>query len=213
MRKHLSNYNWIQSSQLHNDTLRPVYEDIASDTLYIQVSPKTITRLQRVSIILSNIGLVNTLDASIVLGLFGNFYDSPPACTIITFRARKRTAYPHEFVQADVDSIGRKLDASQLPNLLRCLTYRGLFTDVAEATHEGHDLIPSVATALWKHHLSNIKSHLSKDPTTILHHYNKMKNVSYETQSLSWQESGLIPSREIRNTTTLNLFRIYARYG
>jgi hypothetical protein len=214
MRKHLLNCTRIQSSQLHNDTLRPVYEDIVSNTLYIQVDPKTITWLQRVGIIPSSIGLVNTLDASIVLGLFENFYDSPTACTILSYFVRaERTVYPHEFIQVGVDSIEKELDASQLPDLPQCLTYRGLFTDAAEAIHEGHDLIPSVTTALWKHHLSNIKSHLSKDSTIILPHYNKRKNVSYETQSLFWQESGLIPSQEIRNVTTFDLLRIYAQYG
>jgi len=214
IRKHLLNCTRIQSSQHTNETLSTSYEQIISTTLYIQVSPQTIKRLYRTGLIPEQIGLVNTLDASIVLDLFENFYDSPTACTILSYMVRaEKTVYPDQFLKVGAESIAKELDASQQPDLPQCLNYRGLFTEAAEAIHEGHDLIPSVTTALWKSNLSAVKEHLSKDSTIILPHYNKQKNVSYETQALFWAESGLEPSQDTMNVTTFDLLRLYALSG
>lgn len=214
IRKHLLNCTRIQVSQTNNFTLSDSYNVLIEKYPYVVVPFKVVQQLHRLGLFPSIQGKVNTLWTSRVLSLYENFYDSPTACTILSYMVRaEQTVFPAEFLEIGTQGMDKEVKSSQQQDLPQELNYRGLFTEALESIHEGINVIPTQTFQLWKTHLATIKNHLSKSSTIILPHYNKRKNVSYETQDEYYILSGLNPSTTKRDVTTFDLLRLYSQNG
>jgi hypothetical protein len=125
----------------------------------------------------------------------------------------EQTIFPDEFLNIATQGMDKELKASQQNDLPQELNYSGLFTEILEEIHEGINIIPTRTFQVWKTHLATIKEHFSKPSSIILPHYNKKKNVSYETQDEYYTQSGLEPSTEKRDVTTFDLLMFYCLFG
>jgi hypothetical protein len=167
---------------------------------------------------LQNAGIVKPYDiraiwTSQVLDLFENFYDSPTACTILSYFVRAEvTEYPSEFVSVGNDTMDKELKASQQKNLPQALNYAPLFTEYSGRIHEEVNVTPSSTIYLWKRHMDRFSQHFTDPKTVILPHYNRRKNVGYKTQSLYYEACGT--HRDERNSvTSFDLLKLYAETG
>lgn len=118
IRKHLLDCTRIQSSQMTNSTLHLSYSKLVTNFPSISLPRQIVIDLQIQGIIpkesLSGDPLVITcVFIEVVLQLFENFYDSPTACTILSYMVRaEHTIFPEQFIKIGTETMDKEIKAS-----------------------------------------------------------------------------------------------------
>lgn len=217
IRKHLLDCTRIQASQHVNQTLYLSYSTILTSILSIPLPPRLVQDLQIQGVIKSETQsgskiLVTSVFTEHILQLFENFYDSPTACTILSYMVRaERTRYPEQFTSIGNQTLLKEITASQQTNLPQQLNYQALFTEERVPLHIETSLVPLRMAHTWKDHIHRMIEHMTDSKTILLPHYNAEKNVGHETQSMYFESSGRIQRQY--SVTTLDLLKYYAQTG
>jgi hypothetical protein len=191
IRKHLLDCTRIQSSQYVNQTLLASLNKLKAQYSSIQVPFNIIGDLQVQGVIplidRSGRSLVTTfIWVDQLLSLFENFYDSPTACTILSYMVRaEKTNFRSEFLVVGDENLMKEIKTSQEKNIPQQSNYRGFFTHLREPVHMETGLVPLRSIHLWKDHLRTMHEHFEDPKTVLTPHYNGLKNVSSATQMLS----------------------------
>lgn len=190
-RKHLLDGCRIQRSQFTNSTLLTGYNLVVEKFTIIYLPGHLIQRIFDSSRGTGHpyTGLTQKerslryIPISYILDLFEHLYDSPLQCSVLSYFVRGEvTKYPEQFNSVGNEQIWKEMKASQQLNLDQELQYRGLFTDELLPIHKEVAYLPRLTQYMFTKHMKHFVETYTDESKIIYPHYNKHKNVAYETQ-------------------------------